>query len=82
MTRAAKIAFEAVYDNRILRITKYESTMMPLAPDRYTYILDMRDELGNVSFEFPGVEGISDLFRSVQTQGLDIEGFIKKLAAG
>jgi hypothetical protein len=83
MLRASrpKIAYEARYDERILRVTQYESTINPLGPG-YTYTLDVRDELGNVTFEFPNVEGIRDLFRSVQTQKLDIEGFIKKLVAG
>jgi hypothetical protein len=79
-----KIAYEAVYDKRILRITQYESTtnfLNSLIHGPYTYILDVRDEHGNVTFEFPNVEGISDLFGSVQTQRLDIEGFIKKLVA-
>jgi hypothetical protein len=76
-----KIAYEALYDERILRSTQYESTINPLGPG-YAYTLDVRDEHGNVTFEFPNVEGIGDLFRSVQTQKLDIEGFIKKLVAG
>jgi hypothetical protein len=77
-----KFSFEATYDERILRITQYESMLNALMAPTYKYILDVRDEDGNVTFVFPDVEGISDLFRSVQTQKLDIEGFIKKLVAG
>jgi hypothetical protein len=78
-----KIAYEALYDKRILRLTQYElATINALAPRAYTYILDVRDEDGNMMFEFPNVEGISDLFESVQARQLDIEGFIKKLVAG
>jgi hypothetical protein len=75
-----KVSFETIYDNRILRITQYESVMSLSSSGPFRYTLDVRDEDGNTVFEFPAVEGISDLFRSVQTQGLDIEGFIKKLA--
>jgi hypothetical protein len=77
-----RLSFEATYDDRILRITQYESLSNPLLPGPYKYTLDMRDQDGNVTFVFPDVEGISDLFRSVQTQKLDIEGFIKKLVTG
>jgi hypothetical protein len=77
-----RLSFEATYEGRILRITEYENEMIVLSRRPYKYILDVRDEDGNVTFEFPDVEGISDLFRSVQTQKLDIEGFIKKLVAG
>jgi hypothetical protein len=77
-----KLSFEATYDERILRITQYESLLNPMSPGPYKYTLDVRDQDGNVTFEFPDVEGISDLFRSVQTQKLDIEGFIKKLVTG
>ncbi len=77
-----KLSFEATYDERMLRITQYESFLNPLSPGPYKYTLDVRDQDGNVTFVFPDVEGISDLFRSVQTQKLDIEGFIKKLVTG
>lgn len=77
-----KLSFEATYDERILRITRYESILNPLSPGPYKYTLDVRDQDGNVTFEFPDLEGISDLFRSVQTQKLDIEGFIRKLVTG
>jgi hypothetical protein len=74
-----KLSFEAIYDERSLMITQYESLLNPIPPASYKYTLDIRDQDGNVTFEFPDVEGISDLFRSVQTQKLDIEAFIKKL---
>jgi hypothetical protein len=77
-----KFSFEATYDERILRITQFESLINPLLPGSYKYTLDVRDQDGSLTFQFPDVEGISDLFRSIQTQKLDIEGFIKKLATG
>jgi len=76
-------AFEAFHEGRIVRVSRYAGQgggILGLKPDRY--ILDVRDEDGNAMFEFPGVAGISDLFQSVRTQRLDIEGFIKKLVAG
>jgi hypothetical protein len=79
----AEYSFETTYDQRILRITQYKSSLATLLSGRvYKYSLDFRDQDGNVVFEFPEVEGIADLFRSVQTQKLDIEGFIKKLVSG
>ena len=44
--------------------------------------MDVRSQDGEVIFEFPDVAGIADLFRSVQTQRVDIEGFIRKLVTG
>ncbi len=75
-------SFEATHDQRILRITQYKALAALLSGGVYKYSLDVRDQDGNVVFEFPDVEGIGDLFRSVQTQKLDIEGFIKKLVSG
>jgi hypothetical protein len=75
-----KVSFQAVHEGRIVRITQYE-TETALGFGSHKYILDLRDREGNAAFEFPEVEGISDLFRSVQTQELDIEGFIKSLAS-
>lgn len=77
----SKVSFETTYDGRVLRITQYESPTSGLSGS-YKYSLDLKDPDGNISFEFPTVAGISDLFRSVQTQLLDIEGFVKRLATG
>ena len=78
----AEYSFETTYDQRILRITQYKALAALVSGAVYKYSLDVRDQDGNVVFEFPEVEGIADLFRSVQTQKLDIEGFIKKLVSG
>jgi hypothetical protein len=82
MREEAEYSFETTYDQRILRITQHKLLGMALSTGRiYKYSLDVRDHDGNVVFEFPDVEGIADLFRSVQTQKLDIEGFIKRLVS-
>jgi len=71
-------SFQAVHEGRILRITEYVSEFAAFDKS-LKYTLDIRDQDGSSVFEFPDVAGISDLFRSVQTQKLDIEGFIRKL---
>jgi hypothetical protein len=77
----AKGSFEANHDGRLLRITQYAGSggLLSMGETFYRYVLDVRDSDGNAIFEFPEVAGISDLFRSIQTQALDIEGFIRKL---
>jgi hypothetical protein len=77
-----QFSYEATHEGRLLRITQHT------APDRlfirsytYRYVLDMRDLEGNVLFEFPNVAGISDLFRTIERQALDLEGFIRELVA-
>jgi len=80
----ATASFEALHDGRVLRITEYEGAggLLSLGDRVHKYALDVRDQHGNAVFEFPDVAGISDLFKSIQTQELDIEGFIKKLVSG
>ncbi|HVC50824.1 MAG TPA: hypothetical protein VND87_02260 [Stellaceae bacterium] len=72
-------SFQAVHEGRVLRITEYVSEFAAFGGKSFKYTLDIRDQDGSSVFEFPDVAGISDLFRSVQTQKLDIEGFIRKL---
>jgi hypothetical protein len=79
-----KISFQTAHEGRVLRITQYEppnlQNLLGLG-GAYTYVLDVSDQGSDTAFEFPDVEGISDLFRSAQTQELDIEGFIRNLAS-
>ena len=79
----AKYSYETAYEDRILRITEYVAPGVALIGNvSHKYVLDLRDQDGNVVFEFPDVAGIADLFWSVQTGKVDIEGFIRKLVAG
>lgn len=73
-------SYEAEHDGRRLRITQYhgESTFGS-GTDRY--VLEVMDSDGEVTFEFPEVAGIEDLFSSIRMQKIDIEDFIKKLAS-
>jgi hypothetical protein len=75
-------SFEAIHDGRIIRITEYANPGTLLTGLTRRYLLDIRTENGGMGFEFPNVEGLSDLFQSVQAQRLDIEGFIRNLVAG
>jgi hypothetical protein len=77
----SSISFQAVHEGRILRITQYEYVSPAWKTGTYKYILEMMNQEGRTAFEFPDVAGISDLFRSVQTQELDIEEFIKSLTS-
>jgi len=79
-----KHSYEVIHDQRRLRITQYEArSLNPLNPTPIRkYSLEVRDSDGSVAFEFPDLVPVVDLFRSVQTQRLDIEGFIKRLVAG
>jgi hypothetical protein len=80
----ARNAFEATHEGRKLRITEFEHVVSTILSGRSSkrYVLDVRDQGGMSAFQFPEVAGLADLFRSIETQKLDIEGFIKKLAAG
>lgn len=76
----SSVSFQTVHEGRILRISRYEFESPAWKTGTYKYILEVVNQEGNTAFEFPEVAGISDLFRSVQTQELDIEEFIKSLA--
>jgi hypothetical protein len=77
----SSISYRAVHEGRVLRITQYLFESSALGAGAYKYVLEVANEKGNAVFEFPEVQGISDLFNSIQTQELDIESFIKTLAS-
>ncbi|HVH78183.1 MAG TPA: hypothetical protein VM782_02235 [Stellaceae bacterium] len=84
--------YQADYEGRRLRIIEYKPPRvqgsfigmtsvnaalgLPPQPDR---VLEIVDEDGIPLFEFPKVQGVSDLFESVRAQQADVEGLIKSL---
>lgn len=86
--------YQAAYDGRMLRIVEYSPPRvrgffqgtsshdrLPGATARKEVALEIVDEDGQTLFEFPKVQGVIDLFDTVKLQLLDVEGFIKSLAA-
>jgi hypothetical protein len=65
----AKQSFEATHEDRRLRITQFGAiTNLLTGSEVHRYVLDVRDQEGNIVFQFPEVAGLADLFRSIQTQ--------------
>lgn len=75
-----------------MRVTEYErtDTRSEWARRMYNhlssqpkprYVLEIVDVMGNSIYEFPNVQGISDLFSSVRAQLTDVEGLIRSLLA-
>jgi hypothetical protein len=68
------------YDNRRARV-RYDHPSSPHTPARYK--LEIVDAGGVPVYEFPNVQGISELFASIRAQqsDVDVEGLIRSLIA-
>jgi hypothetical protein len=77
-------SYLAIYEGRKLRVSELRRS-----PEDRRYdpevsarrILEILDDSGNPVYEFPDVQGISDLFASVRAQqaDVDVEGLIRSL---
>jgi hypothetical protein len=85
-----QLSYSAPYEGRTLRITEcdnrrarilYTHPSSPHAPALYK--LEIVDVEGNSLYEFPNVQGVSELFASVRAQqsDVDVEGLIRSLIA-
>lgn len=90
--RPIKASYACDFEGRTLRITEYDraDTRSEWARKIYDhprsqagarYVLEIVDSEGNSIYEFPDVQGITDLFASVRAQLADVEGLIKSLLA-
>ena len=83
-------SYSCVFEGRTLRITEYQRSDTrsewarkmydpPSGQPKPRYVLEIVDDMGNSIYEFPNVQGISDLFSSVRAQSTDVEGLIRSL---
>jgi hypothetical protein len=79
--RSIIASYCAPYEGRTFRITE----LRPLPKDelyhdaKNRYRLEILDEQNLPIFEFPNIQGISDLFDSVRIRHADVEGLIRSL---
>lgn len=85
-------AYETAYQGRRLRIVEYtpprvrgffqsphsQERVYGAAPPK-DVVLEIVDDQGQIIFEFPKVQGITDLFDTIKLQLSDVEDFIKSL---
>jgi hypothetical protein len=89
--------YETDYEGRKLRLVEYNpprvqghyasltvagaiETKLGLPPQR-DRVLEIIDDDGIPLFEFPKVQGVSDLLDTVRAQSADVEGLVKSLMA-
>jgi hypothetical protein len=81
-TAADRSAYYAPYEGRTFRITELGPSPADRRYDKNSkprYKLEILDERNIPIFEFPEVQGISDLFASVRARAGDVEGLIRSL---
>jgi hypothetical protein len=87
-------AYEAAHEGRRLRLVEYSPPrvrgffqgrsareFVHGATREHELVLEIVDDEGGPVFEFPKVQGISDLLDTVRSKLTDVEGFIRSLAS-
>jgi hypothetical protein len=74
-------AYCANYQENVIRIVATATTTLGAATDRSTYKLQIMDgEEKRVLYEFPSVQGIADLWFTVQISIGEVESVLRSLA--
>jgi hypothetical protein len=78
-----KSSYVTQYDDRRLRLSECTIVRPSWSRDDATrdtnYVLEILDDFGDPIYEFPEVQGISDLLASVKGQLANVEGLIRSL---
>ena len=75
-------AYTAPFEGRTFRITEFRSPPQERRYDKSSKErckLEILDDQDGIIFEFPDVQGIADLCRSVQLRHTDVEDLIRSL---
>jgi hypothetical protein len=76
-----KSSYMSQYDDRRLRLSEFSGGRPRWSDeaDQDSYVLEILDDYGEPIYEFPEVQGISDLLASVKAQLANVEGLIRSL---